>query len=76
MENENKVYNIAEAVNGEDFDLTVTCYVNPLDPSDGKKTIKYKAITEEKYLELLNCKELLEHLLSYNSDSIDEYSKR
>ena len=37
MENENKVYNIAEAVNGEDFDLTVTCYINPLDPSDGKK---------------------------------------
>ena len=49
MENENKVYNIAEAVDGEDFDLAVTCYINPLDPSDGKKTIKYKAITEEKY---------------------------
>ena len=49
MENENKVYNIAEAVDGEDFDLAVTCYINPLDPSDGKKTIKYKAIIEEKY---------------------------
>ena len=57
MENENKVYNIAETVNGEDFDLTVTCYINPLDPSDGKKTIKYKAITEEKYEGFLKLKE-------------------
>ena len=57
MENENKVYNIAEAVDGEDFDLAVTCYINPLDPSDGKKTIKYKAITEEKYESFLKLKE-------------------
>lgn len=57
MEQENKVYNIAETVNGEDFDLTVTCYINPLDPSDGKKTIKYKAITEEKYAKFLKLKE-------------------
>ena len=57
MEQENKVYNIAETVNGEDFDLTVTCYINPLDPLDGKKTIKYKAITEEKYAKFLKLKE-------------------
>lgn len=57
MEQENKVYNIVETVNGEDFDLTVTCYINPLDPSDGKKTIKYKAITEEKYAKFLKLKE-------------------
>lgn len=73
----NFIYNVSENISDDDtIDLDVTCYVNPLDPSEGKEEIKYKAITEEKYLELLNCKELLEHLLSYNSDSIDEYSER
>ena len=42
-------YRQVKSVDGEDFDLAVTCYINPLDPSDGKKTIKYKAIMEEKY---------------------------
>ena len=45
----NFIYNVSENISDDGtIDLDVICYINPLDPSEGKEEVKYKAITEEK----------------------------